>query len=117
MGRRGDVTRDPDPGPLFDLILYLVSCSRLSLEEPTIYGSFRLIEGAARVIEALDPEGADGYLSRTRTQIEQNKLLMIDEPQEYQSWLDGLLRQIVAEAKLRQVDQRSRAESAARRSP
>ena len=97
------MTAELDRGPLFELVVYLVSCSRLSLEEPTIHGSFRLIEGAARLIEALDPDGADEYLARTRALIEQNKLLMIDHQDEYQRWLDELLRQIVAEAKLRQV--------------
>jgi hypothetical protein len=97
------VAAELDRGPLFELVVYLVSCSRLSLEEPTIYGSFRLIEGAARVIEALDPDGSDEYLARTRSLIEQNKLLMIDRQDEYRHWLDELLRQIVAEAKVRQV--------------
>jgi Family of unknown function (DUF6092) len=97
------VAADVDGSPLFELVMYLVSCSRLSLEEPTIYGSFRLVEGAVRVIDALDPGGSDEYLTRTRTTIEQNKLLMIDRPDEYRDWLDELLRQIVAEAKLRQL--------------
>jgi hypothetical protein len=97
------VPTDLDRSPLFQLVLYLVSCSRLSLEEPTIYGSFRLVEGAVRIIDALDPEGTDEYLTRTRASIEENKLLMIDRADEYRDWLDDLLRQIVAEAKLRQV--------------
>jgi hypothetical protein len=87
--------------PLFELVVYLVSCARLSLEEPVIYGSFRLIEAASRIVAALDPDQSDPFLARQRSLIEANKLLMIDHQAEYRSWLDDLLRNIVAEAKRR----------------
>ena len=68
MGGDGD-------GGLFEFALYLVSCSRLSLEEPPIYGSFRLIEGASRLIAMLDPDGNDAFLAGARRRIEEHKLL------------------------------------------
>ena len=37
---------------LFELVAYLVSCARLSLDEPQIYGSFRLVEAVVRLVEA-----------------------------------------------------------------
>ena len=86
---------------LLEFVVYLVSCARLSLEEPVIYGSFRLIEAASRLIAALDPDESDPFLARQRSLIETNKLLMIDHQAEYRSWLDELLRGIVAEAKRR----------------
>jgi len=86
---------------LFEYVLYLVSCSRLSLEEPPIYGSFRLIEGASRLIEMLDPEGTDTFLSDARRRIEEHKLMMVDRHEEYTAFLDDLLRDVVAEARAR----------------
>jgi Family of unknown function (DUF6092) len=91
---------DGDRG-LFEFVLYLVSCSRLSLEEPPIYGSFRLIEGASRLIEMLDPEGTDAFLSDARRRIEEHKLMMVDRHEEYTAFLDDLLRDVVAEARAR----------------
>ncbi len=86
---------------LFEFVLYLVSCSRLSLEEPPIYGSFRLIEGASRLIAMLDPDGHDAFLAGARRRIEEHKLAMVDRHGEYTAFLDDLLRDTVAEAKRR----------------
>jgi hypothetical protein len=86
---------------VFDLVLYLVSCSRLALEEPTIYGSFRLLEAAARTIASFDPEGTDDFLARQHESIEAGKLQVIERHAEYRAWLDDVLRVIVAEAKRR----------------
>ncbi len=94
MGGDGD-------GGLFEFVLYLVSCSRLSLEEPPIYGSFRLIEGASRLIAMLDPDGNDAFLAGARRRIEEHKLAMVDRHEEYAAFLDDLLRDTVAEAKRR----------------
>lgn len=51
-----------DRDPFFELAVYLVSSARLSLEEPVVYGSFRLVEAILRVIDAdalLHGEAAD----------------------------------------------------------
>ena len=95
------MTVDADSRSLLELVLYLVSCSRLSLEEPTIYGSFRLIEGASRVIAMLDPDGKDAFLAGARREIEEHKLIMVDRHEDYTAFLDDLLRDVVAEAKRR----------------
>lgn len=91
---------------LFELIAYLVSCSRLSLDEPPIYGSFRLIEAVGRLVDAADALGipVDEEICDARAQIEANKLLMIDDHDGYRSWLDGLLAEVAAEATRRNLD-------------
>jgi hypothetical protein len=86
---------------LFDLVLYLVSCARLSLDEPVIYGSFRLVEGASRLI---DGETGDPFLLRCREEIEAEKLKMIDDPDGYRVFLDRLLREVAAEATRRNLE-------------
>jgi hypothetical protein len=100
---------DAPPGDaLFELILYLVSCARLSLDEPPIYGSFRLVEGASRLIEAA-ARGADfapdRLLLECREAIEREKLKVIDDRDGYREWLDGLLQQMAAEATRRNLSQ------------
>jgi hypothetical protein len=91
---------------LFELVAYLVSCSRLSLDEPPIYGSFRLIEAVGRVVDAADALGipVDKEIRDAREQIEANKLLMIDDHVGYRAWLDGLLAETAAEAARRNLD-------------
>lgn len=91
---------------LFELVAYLVSCSRLSLDEPPIYGSFRLIEAVGRLVDAADALGipVDREIRDAREQIEGNKLLMIDDHDGYRAWLDGLLAEIAAEATRRNLD-------------
>lgn len=94
------MTRQVPERELFEFVLYLVSCARLCLDEPSIYGSFRLIEGASRLIEAAPGWGidVDETLSRTRESIEGSKLLMIDEQDAYRRWLTDLLGKLSAEA-------------------
>jgi len=86
---------------LFDLVVYLVSCARLSLDEPVIYGSFRLVEGASRLI---DGETDDPFLLRCRAEIEAEKLKMIDDPDGYREFLDRLLRDVAGEATRRNLE-------------
>lgn len=83
-----------------------MSCSRLSLDEPPIYGSFRLIEAVGRVVDAADALGipVDPEIRDAREQIESNKLLMINEHDDYRAWLDRLLAEVAAEATRRNLD-------------
>ncbi len=85
---------------LLEFVVYLVSCARLSLEEPEIYGSFRLVEGAARILDIAGELGlaVDNVLCSARESIEREKLRMIDDHEGYRAWLDELLRDLVTEA-------------------
>ena len=87
--------------PLFEFILYLVTSARLSLDEKAIYGSFRLLEGASRLIEAagevpgLDP---DDFLRAKRDAIDQNKARMMLDKEGYRTWLTELASELASEA-------------------
>lgn len=95
--------------PLFDFVLYLVTSARLSLDERATYGSFRLIEGASRLIEAaeeipgFDP---DGFLQSKRESIERNKARMMLDKDGYKAWLTDLATGMVSEAVRRSLDDR-----------
>lgn len=90
---------------LFELVVYLVSCARLSLDEPQIYGSFRLIEGVSRLVEVASELGleVDDEVIAARDSIEREKLRMIDDHEGYRAWLDTLLAEVAAEAARRNV--------------
>jgi hypothetical protein len=91
---------------LFEHVLYLVSCARLSLDEPPIYGSFRLVEAVVRLLEAAPGLGlaVDETLAAARDSVEREKLRMIDDHAGYRAWLDGLLRELSAEAARRNLE-------------
>ena len=87
--------------PLFDFILYLVTSARITLDERAIYGSFRLIEGASRLIEAAeDIPGlkVDDFLRAKRNSIDHNKARMMLEKDAYRTWLTDLAAELASES-------------------
>ncbi len=87
--------------PLFDFILYLIASARTSLDERAIYGSFRLIEGASRLIEAAEEIPGlkvDDFLRDTRNSIDQNKARMMLEKDAYRKWLTDLAAGLASES-------------------
>jgi hypothetical protein len=92
-------TRQDDP--LFDFILYLVTSARISLDERAIYGSFRLIEAASRLIEAaqeIPGLKVDEFLLTQRDAIDQNKARMMLEKDAYRTWLTDLAAGLASES-------------------
>jgi hypothetical protein len=90
---------------LFELVAYLVACSRLTLDEPQIYGSFRLIEAVVRLVEAAQAVGiaVDGEIIAARDSINREKLRMIEDHDGYRAWLDELLAEVATEATRRNL--------------
>jgi hypothetical protein len=92
---------------LFELVAYLVSCARLSLDEPQIYGSFRLVEAVVRLVEAAPAMGVavDEEVIAVRDSVNREKLRMIEDHEGYRGWLDELLAKVAAEAARRNLAQ------------
>ena len=90
---------------LFELVAYLVACSRLTLDEPQIYGSFRLIEAVVRLVEAAEAIGVevDAEIIAARDSINREKMRMIEDHDGYRAWLDGLLGEVAREATRRNL--------------
>lgn len=88
---------------LFDLALYLVCCARLAVEENVGLGSFRLVEGASRLIAAAGELGVpvDGFLEEQRAAIDADKVQVMWSMDAYVSALDEIQTRFVAEAKRR----------------
>src|SRR5262249_38121174 len=55
----------------FRMALYLVASARDCLDEPLIYGPFRMIEGVSRLLN--DSAPADPFLTEMKSQIDQQK--------------------------------------------
>ena len=62
---------DKSRDEFFALLAFLVTSARNCVEEPKLYGPFRLIDGASRLIEILEGAGiADEFLVEMRGKID-----------------------------------------------
>jgi len=86
---------------LFEHAVYLVASARDCLDEPLIYGPFRMIEGVSRLIDAF-PD--DEFLARQKAVIDREKYEVMGDRHRFASWLDEILRQFAAESKRRNMD-------------
>jgi Family of unknown function (DUF6092) len=85
----------------FELALYLVAAARDCLDEPHIYGPFRLIEGVSKLLASAGP---DEFLARASETIDREKYNVMGGRDQFAAWLDELLRDFAAEARRRNVD-------------
>jgi hypothetical protein len=86
--------------PLFEHALYLVASARDCLDEPLIYGPFRMIEGVSRLLEAF-PD--DEFLRAQKDVIDREKYEVMADRDRFATWLDEILRQFAAESKRRNL--------------
>jgi Family of unknown function (DUF6092) len=85
---------------LFEHALYLVASARDCLDEPLIYGPFRMIEGVSRLIAAF-PE--DEFLREQKLVIDREKYEVMGDRDRFAAWLDEILKRFAAESKRRNV--------------
>jgi len=97
-GARAPEAARADASELFVSILYLVASARDCLDEPLIYGPFRMIEGVSRMLEGARD---DRFLLRMKAEIDGQKYNVMADRGSFARWLDDLLREFAAEAKRR----------------
>ena len=85
---------------LFEHALYLVASARDCLDEPLIYGPFRMIEGVSRLVEAF-PD--DWFLQEQKQAIDREKYEVMGDRERFAAWLDEILRRFAAESKRRNL--------------
>ena len=88
---------------LFDLATFIAMSARLSVNEPHIYGCFRLIDTLARLTEL--PKYVvglekDNFLDRIGAEIRE-KMWTVDDPEQFKQLLDDVSTQFVREVKRR----------------
>ncbi len=86
---------------VFELALYFVASARDCLDEPLVYGPFRMIEGVSRLIERLGDE--DDFLIASKETIDREKYNVMAARAAFEESLDELLREFSAEAKRRNL--------------
>lgn len=86
---------------IIEYISFLASSARNSIEEPHIYGSFRLIDAISRFIQLLkEMPGYEKYekLEELREYIEKEKYQVVKDVKEYIEFLDNVVNMLVEEA-------------------
>jgi hypothetical protein len=87
------------PGTVFDVVAFLLSSARLSLDEAPRYASIRLLMAARRLLAtdaAADLD--DPALEAWNRSIDENLLKSMDRYPEYVEWLSELARAVAEEA-------------------
>jgi hypothetical protein len=88
---------DDQRDSIFELVAYLVSCARLSVDEPSRYASQRLLVGARRLIAAaenLECVPPDPVLDAWKQSIDENIFKMAFAYPEFLDWLSDLTRTV-----------------------
>src|ERR1700682_366992 len=103
-GARAQDATQAAASELFVSVLYLVASARDCLDEPLIYGPFRMIEGVSRM---LGNTHGDSFLSKMKVAIDGQKTNVMGDRASFARWLDDLLRDFAAEAKRRNAPERA----------
>lgn len=89
---KGNIEEEKLRYDLLKLFCYIITSARGCIEEPKLYGPFRLIDSVERIITLLDNEGlADDFLKRERAKIEENKYLVMQGKEDFVKFLDELV--------------------------
>jgi len=84
----------------FNLLAFLVTSARNCIEEPKLYGPFRLVDGASRLIGILEEAHmADEFFVEVRKKIEDGKYSVMDDKSEFTKFLDDLTLDFVEKLK------------------
>jgi len=81
---------------IFDLIGYMTSSARNLMDETPLYGPFRLVDAASRLIAILEEAGVESpRLASLRHEIDQGKYSVTATPAELKTFLDALVDRFV----------------------
>jgi hypothetical protein len=100
MEQRMTLTEDE----VFELLAFLATSARLCVDEPKLYGTFRLLDAASRLIGfALESEQLEDKqsLQQLKDEIDEKKFMMTTDQEEYVKFLDDLTRKVARELKER----------------
>lgn len=84
------------------LIAFLTSAAEISIHEPTYYGTFRLIDGASRLINSMlenDPQRSAEFLRELKTELDTKKVWMMWDREAYFDFLRATPAMVAAEVK------------------
>lgn len=80
---------------VYELLAHLVASAEICVAEPHYYGSFRLLDAAAKLAAMMLGCGLDDpWLAALQAEIDQNKVLMMSDRPAFYSYLPQASRQV-----------------------
>ena len=78
---------------LMDLMGFMITSARGLLDEPPLYGPFRLIDGASRICSILEGkvESDSDFLMRLRSKIDEGKFSVMTDVDTFKLMLDEIV--------------------------
>ena len=101
MGGETALTASRHPAA-FRLATFLVTAARDVIDEPAIYGPFRMIDAVDRLIAG---SFDDDFLSAIQPELEREKQRIMSDRQAFVAWLDDLAARFAAETKRRNLSE------------
>jgi hypothetical protein len=101
-----DTVAPAEAESLFEIVSYLISAARLSLDEAPRYGSARLLVGAVRLIaaaEAIEGVEVDDTLREWQGAMNENLMKVMNFYPQYVDWLNGLTLDVAREVTARNL--------------
>ena len=88
---------------VYELLSFLVSSAQLCVTEPKMYGTFRLVDGASRMLGFVieDSDGDDDFLPEFKKFIDDHKLSMMTDEEGYMEFLHESSRLMARQMKRR----------------
>ena len=86
----------------FRLATLLVTAARDVIDEPAIYGPFRMIDAVDRLIAG---SFDDDFLSAIQPELEREKQKVMTDREAFVAWLDDLTARFAVEAKRRNLSE------------
>lgn len=84
----------------FRLATFLVTAARDVVDEPAIYGPFRMVDAVDRLVAG---SFDDDFLTQIKPELEREKQKVMSDRDAFVAWLDSLAATFAAEAKRRNL--------------
>jgi len=78
---------------LFELIGYMLTSARGLIDEPPLYGPFRLVDGVSRLCGLLEKEESEygDFISQLKAKIDERKFAVITDVETFIDMMDGVV--------------------------
>jgi hypothetical protein len=86
----------------FRLATFLVTAARDVVDEPAIYGPFRMVDAVDRLMAGTFE---DDFLTAVKPELEREKQKVMSDRDAFVAWLDDLAGRFAAEAKRRNLQE------------
>ena len=77
---------------LFELVGYMLTSARGLIDEPPLYGPFRLVDGVSRLCGHMDEEAGYGdFFTTLKNKIDERKFLVMSDTDAFVEFLDEVV--------------------------